>query len=57
MGAGGREKSFFMSQMSHESNYESVSGFSPKVRIRVRFRVGVTGYQCLNILTHDSFEF
>ena len=31
-----------MSQMSHESSYESVSGFSLKVRIRVRFRV----YRC-----------
>ena len=26
--------------MSHESSYESVSGFSPKARIRVWFGVG-----------------
>ena len=52
-----------MSQMSHESSYESVSGFSPKVRIRVRYRVWiragvgvrVTGVflRMLKILTHD----
>ena len=53
--------------MSHESSYQSVSGFSPKVRIRVgvgfRVRAGVRdkgwGYHCfflkLNILTHESF--
>ena len=27
--------------MSHESSYESVSGFSPKVRIIIRFRVWI----------------
>ena len=27
--------------MSHESSYESVSGFLPKVRIRVGFRVRI----------------
>ena len=27
--------------MSHESSYESVSGFSPKVRIRVRLKVRI----------------
>ena len=33
------EKAFFYwSQMSHESSYESVSRFSPKFSIRVRFR-------------------
>ena len=30
-----------MSQMSYESSYESVSGFSSKVRISVRFRVWI----------------
>ena len=30
-----------MRQMSHESSFEPVSGFPPKVRIRVRFRVGI----------------
>ena len=38
-----------MSQMTHESSYESVSGFSQEVRIRIRVgvgfsvRVGVSG--------------
>ena len=36
-----REVIFFMSQTSHESSYELVSGFFPKVRIRVRFRVRI----------------
>ena len=30
-----------MIQISHESSYELVSGFSPKVRIRVSFRVWI----------------
>ena len=48
--------------MSHESSYESVGGFWPKVRIKVRFgvrirvRVGVTVtgvfFLRLNSLTH-----
>ena len=38
----GTEKSFFISQMSHESSYEAVSGFSPKVRLRVKIRVMVS---------------
>ena len=53
-----RDKSFFMIPMSHKSSYDSVSGFSPKVRIRVGVTVRVTGVSFffrLNILTHDSF--
>ena len=62
-----------MSQMSHESRYESLRGFSLKVRTRVRFRVRirvgfsdrvgvrlrVTGvfFLRLNILTCDSLTY
>ena len=56
-----------MSEMSHESSYESLSGFTPKFRTRVGFsvRLGLgLGLRLgspvfffllrLNILTHDS---
>ena len=50
---------FFMSQMSHESSYESLSGFSPKVKTRIRVGIDLMALGLMvfiflkfNILTH-----
>ena len=44
------EKSCFESNESiNKSSYESVSGFSPKVRIRVRFRFWIQVGVCFSV--------